>query len=203
MTRLFINYFHSDTRKAEYIYTLKQNLSLDLIDQVFVLTEDTVPVKHKKLVVIKGYSRATFQDFFGEINREAKDDDISIIANLDIFFDQTLEHALKMNPNQVYALSRWDLLRGEVNGQKKLFNTPDSQDSWIFKGKVRDVDNCDFPLGKWGCDNRIAHELCKSYDVYNPSCTIITTHLHKEDIRPDRSPENVIDPPYYRIAPHA
>ena len=85
-----------------------------------------------------------------------------------------------MKPNQVFCLCRWDL---KNDGQLKFGARPDSQDSWLIKGPVKNV-NGDFCLGFVGCDNRIMYEFKKSgYEVSNPGKSIKSIHVHNSNIR--------------------
>jgi len=88
------------------------------------------------------------------------------------------------------SLTRWDVKADNVFNTNNhvdssvLFDTPDSQDTWIFMGGVPQISGADFTLGKAGCDNSIAYMLEQSgYNVLNPSRTIKTYHLHLTNIR--------------------
>ena len=84
-----------------------------------------------------------------------------ILCNSDIYFDSSLGYLKYLKDSECFALSRWnDTLQGS-----SLYNRKDSQDAWIFKGKIplpECVINGDFELGRLGCDNRILEELHKS-----------------------------------------
>jgi hypothetical protein len=101
-----------------------------------------------------------------------------MVANTDIYFNHTLSQ-LTLNERQCIALSRWD----DKIGGLKLHNERFSQDVWIFKGKMRNVNFCDFYLGIPGCDNRIAYELHSAgYALYNPATRIQAIHYHRSDL---------------------
>jgi hypothetical protein len=165
MIRLFVNKFLSENpdRNAEFSACLTANLENEDIDEV-VFVKD-----------ING-GKPTYNQYFHAINKVVKEDDISIIANADIYMGEDLKyHLRRMTSKTCYALSRWEV---HPNGAVSLFNRLDSQDTWIFKGFVKGVFG-DFCIGTLGCDNRIAYELTKSgYRVSNPSYTIKTYHLH-------------------------
>ena len=93
-----------------------------------------------KINIIDG--RPTFSEIFKMCS-----DDINIVANADIYFDETINFVNGLQDNEVMCLTRWE------NG--KLFNRRDSQDAWIFKGRP-DV-KADFTMGTAGCDNVLAH----------------------------------------------
>jgi hypothetical protein len=153
-------------------------------------------------VIMCVQDRMMYSDFFNIINKYTSDDDINIISNLDIFFDDSIVNLKEMHSDEAFVLGRWNYTKAGII----LFNRPDSQDTWIFKGKVRKIFG-DFYLGYLGCDNRIAHEIKSAgYKVSNPSKTIKATHLHISNIRnysytkKDRKKFEVSGP-YYTINP--
>ena len=82
-----------------------------------------------------------------------------------------------------FALTRWDY---HHHRPSNLFETNDSQDAWIFNGnqRVNLIENCEFPMGKLGCDNRLAYEIeMAGFIVTNPSRTIQIFHLHDVPVR--------------------
>lgn len=113
-------------------------------------------------------------------------DIISVFANSDIYFDETIFQLNTINwekhPKLCLALSRWDI---NEQGHGVLFDTPDSQDVWIFKGYIPHIPGADFFLGGVaGCDNKIAYLLEENgYDVRNPSRDIRCYHLHLSGVR--------------------
>ena len=160
--------------------------------------------KNKYIFPYIGYindegKRTTYQDVFDRINfhidRDGLDG-ISVVANSDIYFDETIKLCSKITQDECYALTRYNVL-----GEEKIEfeDTPGSQDVWIFRGKIKDG-NFDIPMGIPGCDNRIAHELSEAgYKLYNPSKAIKTYHLHKTPKSYDDSTERI--PPPYHLVP--
>jgi hypothetical protein len=126
----------------------------------------------------------------------AADDDISIIANTDIWFGNDIEVVKRaLKADECFALARW-----ESTG---LFDRNDSQDCWIFRGKVRDVYG-DFPLGVPRCDNRMVYELERAgYRIRNPSFSVRAHHLHARQFREYGSDnlETFVPPPYGYLWP--
>lgn len=166
MIRLFYNYYEdkNPVRKKEIDYCFQRNLENRLLTTV----------------VIESPSKLTYDFLFEQINKITGPNDINIICNSDIFFDETIALANSIRSNQVYALSRWDWFG---DNRSVFFDRPDSQDTWITKGKVQNVFG-GFTLGRLGCDNRIAHEFEKSgYKISNPSKSIKTHHVHGSMIR--------------------
>jgi hypothetical protein len=138
-------------------------------------------------------SRLTFSDFFAMINLSVEENDISIIANSDIYFE-SLKELKTIKGNEVYALSRWD--------GNTLYDREDSQDAWVFRGKIKPIPDCNFGLGIPGCDNAIAERISRSgYTVLNPSKSIKAIHLHSSNIR-NYGHRTVVSKPYLLIKPH-
>lgn len=230
MIRLFTSYYDEKHhwRKAELDACLLNNIQNRFIDQIIVLVEGQwesviidnsvpvkamvtwvgveVPIQDDKIITIKTQGRPTFSNFFDEINRFASEDDISIISNSDIYFDDTLELVKGMKPNECYALSRHEV---NEDGSEGMFiqKNGDSSDVWVFKGKIQPMSYTDFGLGILGTDNRIAYEIKQAgYNITNPCLDIKAWHLHCSNIRNydpliDRQKGNVIPPPYHIVRP--
>lgn len=207
MLRLFTTAYPepSPARRAEYAECLARNLALSEIDELLVFAESGVEgglPRDSKLVTRSVGSRPNYADFFAWINELAGPDDISIIANSDIYFDSGLRLVKAVDSrDQCFALSRWDVLE---NGKFRLFEHGDSQDCWIFRGPVHPVRG-DFPLGVYDCDNKIAWELeAAGYRVINPSLSLRTYHLHRSAVRGydvANLPDHGIRPPFLYVEP--
>jgi hypothetical protein len=191
-------------RTSEYLSCLRRNLSCISINKVIVLNEnfDLSEFNSKKLFSIKINRRPCFSDFFHIIDQTSTESDINIIANTDIYFDQNISILKQISfHNRVLALSRWDVVSV---GNAVLFDRNDSQDAWIFKGKIKNV-NADFMIGIPRCDNRLAYEFEKAgYEVLNPSFNIRSYHLHAgESVEyPVVNLHDFVPPPYKYIWPH-
>lgn len=149
-----------------------------------------------KLIEVRD-KRPTFQDFFNLFS----DDAVNIIVNSDIFFDETIQLAKFIRPNQCYALTRYDW---NGNGHARFLNRSDSQDAWIFRGKIKKQMFADFCLGVPGCDNRIAYEIKKAgYQIINPSRTIHALHYHDSGVRSYTVKTPAVPQPYYFVNPCA
>lgn len=199
MVRIIQNYYiDPEPRRQEEIENCLYMNMVSGADEIILFTSESP--EGDKIVKVDFDGRPTFKDYFDYINTVAKEDDISIICNSDIFFlpkDIGVIHS-KIKEDEVYVLSRWDVTeRGDV-----LFDRDDSQDTWIFKGLVGYVEDCDITLGKAGIDNAIAERLQrKGYTVLNPSRTIKSFHLHKTMIR-RYNPVDAISRPYLLVKPH-
>lgn len=197
---LYINHYKdkNDVRQKELDEVLMSNINEPLIDRVVLVTADKnlVPeyAKKEKVIVIVEPERTTYKRFFEIINRfVTQDSQISIIANSDIIITPTCATYIKacMKTELCFALSCWDKLadgsyrQGKINaGTTHVVPKNDSQDCWVFKGKVKHVPHCDFTLGRPACDNVIADSLTKAgYIVLNPSNDIRPVHLHLSGVR--------------------
>jgi hypothetical protein len=198
---LFINYYDNPKRQKELDFCLEKNLANDLIKKVVIFNESKRKFKNDKVLLYDVGKRPTYQDFF-DLTREFGEDDINIISNTDIFFDDSLREAEHLKPHMCYALTRHEL-RGNIiypfekanSNVKAAF----SQDVWMFRGPCRATgceqvvamnmntntyENIPFTMGIPGCDNIIAVRLKEKYQVKNPHEYIRCIHVHEELSRP-------------------
>ena len=144
----------------------------------------------------------TYKKAFDYANKYIEKNEIVILSNCDIWFDNTIKvvNNYDMN-NTIIALSRYD---AQKNGTYKLFNRPDSQDCWIFKNPISLEYDYNFELGKGGCDNRIAWIVNNSkknnikYNIVNPATIIKSYHEHISNIRNWKN-KDIFPPPYHFI----
>jgi hypothetical protein len=213
-TNLYVNYYTETNRNVERqieIDTcLHMNINNKFIDDVYVIVNDSQRYAYleanPKVHLIMNPNQPTFQDVFESMTIHSKIDDVSITCNSDIYFDETIDIAIKYiksHKNVAFALSRWDVDR---NGKLSQITNPGSQDSWIIYSKPKHGMDSNFKYGKWACDNRIAYELHKvGYRVLNPAHTIIAHHLHSSDVRTvsyaQNPPPHAIIPPPYKTIP--
>jgi len=206
MIRLYTTFYNENnpSRREEYMNCLRRNLACKAIDQVVIINEngDLSEFSMNKLNIINLNRRPTYHDFFELINKTPHDSYISIIANTDIYFDQNISVVNQLNfKNRCFALSRWDI---KSDGKPVLNDRNDSQDVWIFRGKIKKV-KADYYVGVPRCDNRIAYELEKTgYQIENPSFSLKSYHLHageRGEYTEVNQPE-YIPPTYKYIWPH-
>lgn len=184
-------------RQKEYKKCLEINLAHPLIKEIHVLYDMSRdaklngPMLHylktKNVVIDYLPGRQKFSDFFEIANHKYPNSNI-IVANADIYFDQTLSVLVNYDlTNRFMALTRWEELV-DGNCQIHVFapNPPlrsISQDVWIFKTPIA-IANADISIGRIGCDPYIAFEADKSgLDVFNPCLSIICHHVHHSGIR--------------------
>jgi len=183
MIRLMYNYYKDKVpaRKQEIDFCLNKNLANN----------------HMNMVILESSAKPTYDYFFEKINSLTGPDDINIICNSDIFFDNTIALVNKIKHGEMWALTRWEW---QSPNKIKFINRADSQDVWITRGKINNVYG-DFTLGIRGCDNRIAHEFQKAnYKVSNPSHSVKTYHVHNCGIR-NYTMADVVSPPYLIVPP--
>lgn len=201
LINLYTTYYEAKDpkRKNELLFCINKNSNNLLIDKIYVLCENKLEYENSKINLIRIDRRPTFNDFFYLINQNTGEDDINIISNTDIYFNESLKLVDKINhfEKKCLALGRWDI----INDSKLRFCQNDySQDTWIFKGKIRNL-NGDIPLGIVGCDNKIANEISKGgYKIINPSLSIITIHYHRSSFR-NYNNKYKLNPPYRFILP--
>jgi hypothetical protein len=185
--------FYADTdpgRRSEFLKCVRHNTANAHIDDIVVFVEDeTTPtivrehfpvLRHPKVQLLKHGRRLTYSQLFEYANLHLKGAGV-IIANADIFFDETLalleEETLS---GRILCLSRWDQA---TDGTLSHFDRPESQDAWIFEPPLPPI-AADFCLGRPGCDNRLAYEAERAgLLVLNPSRSVRARHLHNTGIR--------------------
>jgi len=183
---LFVNYYEESNakRRPELDMCMQKNATNPYLN----------------FIPITSQNRMTFGDFFSICNSYSNEDDVSIVANLDIYFDETIRLAEKIKRNNFWALGRWDVKK---DGTIVHACRPDSQDAWFVKGPFKNI-NANFEMGKCGCDNRLAHEAKKAgYKVENPSKSIKAMHVHTSAIRnyKRRKKQDLVPGPYYTVYP--
>lgn len=180
----------SPIRTGEYVECVRRNSANPHIESIIVFIEDQTPLAdvrarspalaHPKVQFVEHALRLSFKQLFEYANRHLAGAGV-IIANADIYFDETLalleEESLA---GKMLCLSRWD---ETSDGALRHFDRPDSQDAWIFEPPVPRI-AADFFLGKPGCENRLAYEAeCAGLTVSNPSRSLRARHLHNSAIR--------------------
>ena len=192
MINLFVNLYKCGDKKRqkELDFCFKANNENPLIDRI-----------------VKFANRITYDDFFKETANYPND--INILANTDIYFNDTLELVNEIRENECYAITRSELDNGELVTfeSKHTYNAEakpkHSQDVWVFRGHVKNI-LANFHLGVPGCDNRVAYEIGKAYQLKNPCYTIQCIHKHEEETRNYNIPEGYgqrIPMPYRFVDP--
>ncbi len=177
-------------RTGEFIDCLRRNCANPFIDRVIgfvemVTTADDVRVRwpslvHPKLELVAHGRRLTYDSLFELANRRFAGAAV-VIANADIYFDETLALLDEVNlAGTLLCLSRWDIGDDDTACH---YDMPFSQDAWIFEPPLPRL-NCNFAMGLPGCDNRLAFEAERAgLVVSNPSRSIRANHLHRSKVR--------------------
>ena len=185
MTNLFINLYPEshEARRKELFDCLQNNINNSSIDIIYILVENVLrdDLFHNSKIILQPIAhRPTFQEIFELVNLVSKEKDINIVTNNDIYFDHTLNFIDCIKENDCYAITKIDIQKDKLVRIQKTF----SQDTWIFRGRIRIPGFCNFTMGLPGCDNRLAYELDQfGYDLQNPSHTIHCIHLHESNVR--------------------
>jgi hypothetical protein len=209
---LFTQYYldSNSERQNELFYCLIRN-TLNNFKSIVVLVEndevEEIIKKHfSTCQPINIGKRASFNDYFSIMGKDEYYNDINVMSNSDIFFDNLdiiKDYIANVPKNTCLALSRYDY-HSDTNIVP--FLRADSQDTWIFKGNPKVRTELEYGMGIAGCDNKLAYDIqAHGYNLLNPSYTIKTFHLHTSNIRnylnDKNEPINRIPPPYHLINP--
>ena len=183
----------SAPRNAEINHCFSQNSQNPLLSDITLFTNEHgyVTDHGDKIKIVALGERLTFKHCL-EYASQNFPGEICVIANVDIYFDDTLQHLnTKQLEGKMLALSRYEF----VDGKTTLYGYPyNSQDVWIFIPPTSI--EADFQLGQLGCDNLFAHEAERSgLTVINPSLLIKCTHMHATR-KINYSTAGTIPPPY-------
>ncbi|WP_158025525.1 exostosin family protein [Maricaulis sp. W15] len=188
---LFMPYFRpaEAARQEELALCLQKNRENELISHIYLMVDDDAEVSQQdgRVTVIRMDRRPTYQDWT-RLTEAYCPQDISILANADICFDETvsrLEDLFAVDPTGFVALSRYELIGEETS----LHPNPHwSQDSWAYcaaHASNPDRDRClNFPLGVPRCDNKVAYIFAVyGHTIYNPCYDIRSIHVHETGLR--------------------
>lgn len=188
----------------ERTYTKEE---LDLNDEEIKCIQQIIFSKGERMKYIHPLALVKSQNIYGYI----------VIANSDIFYDESILNIRKSSISQVkslYALLRFEYKLENKNKNEnenkleecKLFGPRnDSQDTWIFHSKYLPMDNqiirCNIILGKAGCDNAISYLFNQfGFKIFNEPYLVKTYHYHLSAIR-TYSGLDKVSPPYLLIEP--
>ena len=205
-TVLIQQYYKSEQgrRHREIKTCLEKNLASPYIDRVVLLNETAhadLPASEKLTTVLVG-KRLTYYDAFVAAQTHVAAGDFVVIANSDIWFNETLLWLWRIPLKEqalFLALLRWE---DTASGSSHIFGPrADSQDTWIV---ARDSltfplvkEDLDYPFGQSGCDNAIALDMMRNkLVVVNPAYTIKTMHLHRSNVR-TYDPKNILYRQFY------
>lgn len=213
---LFIQFFiHPNVERLNEIKTcLRMNVINPFINNIFLLnetetmyTEEELGCPTKKIIQLPLGKRMMYSDIIRYVELLNIEGYI-VIANSDIFFDETIENILKsdMNIKPILMTQLRYEYDGTPTGIKVFGPRPDSQDTWIYHKKWNPMLNkyikaFNFQLGKPGCDNHITYlfKIC-GFSLVNDPQLVHTLHYHTTQIR-NYTQADAIKPPYIFIIP--
>ena len=207
MRNLILNYWKSpyEERVKEVHDCIAANIESNLFDRClfFVQKEQSndllsfvkhLPISKTSIKLLECSRNVTYNEIFGVCNTlYSSKDDINVLANSDIQYDESIKLADKITSDDFYCLTRYndDVLFWNLELDYVPKCGSDSQDVWIWRGKNKIKTTIDIYLGVPGCDNRISYEALKcGYIVSNPSLSIKTHHKHTTNLKGGHS-ENV------------
>lgn len=130
---------------------------------------------------------------FKQLFSEAKDGEVVVVANTDVWFDESISILERLVRGNVFAaLTRWNnrsgpnmsgwtvptLGAGPADFHDILFFSG-TQDAWAFVGSEEMRDSLDIPLGVLGCDQAIVSwAVSKGMFVINPALSVKCWHQH-------------------------
>jgi hypothetical protein len=212
---LIVNYYidKNKSRTDELNFCMLENINNPTFNNIVIIGSEVhinslmaiCPEQHKsKILPVVLDKRPSFNDYFMLLSKLFNsDDNINIVANLDIMIPkESLLYASFYMPTKktCLALTRWDITNGsDYKNNAILFDRPDAQDTWIFKGGIPQISGATNSLGNAGIDNSIAYQLEQAgYNVINPSRTLKTFHLHLIEVR---NYTNIVGHAIHRIPP--
>lgn len=206
-------------RMQEIVEAINYNVNNPLISEIYLVHEPN-QVHHPQIVDspkihwIELTERPSYQYFFSLVNERFKPGSIYLIANLDIYYDASLELLQRVNWDMTLGcLSRWNLPGYPINEKGTLLSQPaiqlnflDSQDTWITGSKINVhlLAVLNYCLGTPGCDGKTSYHFQKAgYRTINPCEQVKSYHNHVcGGIKGHRtiSVENRIPRPYGQVA---
>lgn len=191
---LFNEFFLPDYRKHEILSVLQYNLLNPFITKIYLYQDVPFDFSHfvnkEKIITIYNNKRLTAGQVFRYASENLKNE-IIILSNNDIYFDNTILNLREIQPKQLYTISRQNTIRGNkirVNEslQSSFWNMCTfylgSHDVFVVKSPLEEdllkqLDKC--PLGNWESENAINQLFLEAnYELKNPCSRIIVRHLH-------------------------
>jgi hypothetical protein len=189
-------------RRTEIEESVKKNLDNTKIGSVTLCCEQHEVPAAKALVgrwskgqVVPLPRRARYADLI----KFSWGTDVIVIANADIYFDETISLTEYLAPTQVLCLTR-----AEQRPFAEGLYWPESEtglchDAWVYRPPMNIPG--DYEFGKPGCEIRFAGECDKAkYTLFNPCRQIHAMHHHTSGIRNyNLYGELQVGPPYGHV----
>tara|TARA_Y100001972_G_scaffold17959_1_gene20253 strand:+ start:5842 stop:6690 length:849 start_codon:yes stop_codon:yes gene_type:complete len=167
-------------RNEEFSKVLQKNIECEYIDSIIVFADRDVNLcKDQKITRIPTKKRMTYADYFTYCNNNFCENTIYIIANNDIYFDNTLAQLEGIKEDYFVCLTRWNTYDSEteIQGHEAF-----SQDVWAFRKKIPEemINTSFFYQGTQCCDNHICFlAIVNNFKVINPCHLIKSYHVHQ------------------------
>lgn len=182
-------------RQKEIVQCLQYNVDNPLIHKIYLLNERIYKPRElgvtstDKIVQINLGKRLQYGDVYRYIN-DQQITGYNILANSDIFFDETLGALYKSDlageRRKMVALLRYEYNPGNKYNSMVFGPRYDSQDTWIIHSRHTPTQYklFAFPLGKPGCDNKLVYLMrMLDFEVVNDPLTLKSFHYHTSNIR--------------------
>jgi hypothetical protein len=187
---VFTPYYKAGTpeRQAEIDLCVERNLACDAIERIVLLVDDghTPPFDSPRLSIRPVAERPTYRLWL-ECSRELGLRGISVLANSDIYFDETLPRLRRYldGPQKFLALSRHDKVGSALVPHP---NPKWSQDVWAVDTRSQLapglLKSLDIPLGVPRCDNKVAYLFAvHGWELFNPMSDVRSVHVHETQQR--------------------
>lgn len=188
-------------RKNEILFCLQKNIENPFIEKIILLNEEDIICdlfEHEKVEVINIEKRLSYQNAFEYGNKYQ--DEIIIVANDDVYFDESLEIIKNWNSSwdeKILAITRHETLRDgsivTIDKVHPIYNKSYhhyvelkriwSHDAWCYKSPIKNFD-CDFWLGVLGCEGQLVDVARKSgLDIINAYPYVKCIHHHMSNVR--------------------
>jgi len=185
-------------RMRELLYCLQKNIvnsairNIQLIFEFHNYVEEIgIPhlelINHPKVTLTKLSRRMTFNDWFEFANNlgERQAGDPMIVANADIYFDETIALLTPEYLEKRFVCLSRRHATVDMDGIPPVDpNATYAQDAWAFLPPLQYKAILDFTTGCPGCDNRVAAEMSgMGYAISNPCESVHAFHIHASHVR--------------------
>lgn len=197
---LIIQYYNdkNSKRQEEYDFCLKKNLDNPAIVNIYNIIESETILSeefknHEKMKIFQIDNgkcgsipgRLTFEYCFDFCKTHIPKDQIVMIANLDIFIENSYqwlhikeEFFDQGDKNKVLCLSRLEYLSDDKIVYDTRQEQGNSSDSWCFINNLEEIKDCKFAVGNCPCCDGSIHKRFNNagYTIYNWNEKYITYH---------------------------
>lgn len=190
--KLYVGFYKdsSPERNEENLACLKANAANPHIDEIWLFVEKPEDFQHlatDKIRITRSRTRwCTYFDFISHANRESEDF-LLLIANTDIYFDETLEIAKSsIKRGELVVMGRRDI---RPDGTAYITEHLESSDAWLMAAPVIDFP-CEYRLGTVGCESTFLGSAQSAGLRLRPATMSVNAyHLHitqKRNIDPGK-----------------